>query len=328
MSRRDYSKKSHSYKAPRMHIRRDKMKREITKKRAKALFFSIILACFIAVIGYWIFFSSLFMITDFSVRESVSDGKAYGEREIKKHTEVEAFAASYLNERVFFIFPRRNYFFFSGENLKNKLMQTRFDSPVETFDVQTSFPHKAVVAFIRRIPRLTVVTRREIQETVSKDKEGESMANQESVKIVERTYLVDASGIVVAEQDDMHIPLSLPRVVFITSEAFAKYDVILDEPHIAQLLSILDNLQKSSETAPQPLPGVKEVEINESRPDEFVINTEEGYRIYFTLQYPSEKQIIYLKSLLLKIGDRRHEITYIDLRVDNRAYVCCNLEIQ
>ncbi len=310
MPRRDYSKKSHVYKAPRMHVRRDKVKLEIVKKRVRAFFFSIVLAGFIAAVGYWIFFSPIFMIADFVAQEETKENGL----ENSLRDEVKSFATEYQNQRIFFILPRQNYFLFSAENLKTKLIQTHFNVPVEAFTVQKKFPRSASIIFKRRFPRLIVVTRREIHEG-------------ESVKIIEKAYLADSSGVVVSA-DTSPAHTNLPRIIFATNAEFAKYDVILDAPSVLAVLSLIDNLAKNREASTNPAPGVKEIEIQKERPDEFIVKTEDGYSIYFTFQYDLTKQITYLMNLLLKIGDRGKQVTYIDLRVDNRAYVCCNLSIQ
>ncbi|HCE87076.1 MAG: hypothetical protein A2249_01450 [Candidatus Jacksonbacteria bacterium RIFOXYA2_FULL_44_7] len=310
MPRRDYSKKSHVYKAPRMHVRRDKVKREIVKKRVRAFFFSIILAGFIAVFGYWIFFSPIFMITDFVAQEETQENG----RENSLKDEVKASATEYLNKRIFLILPRQNYFLFSAENLKTRLIQTHFNFPVEEFTVQKKFPRSASVIFKRRVSRFVVVTRHEIQD-------------EESMKIIEKAYLADSSGVVVSA-DVSPAPPNLPRIILLTTAEFAKYDLILDAPSVLAVLYLIDNLEKNRDASTNPAPEVKEIEIQKDRPDEFIVKTEDGYSIYFTLQYDLTKQITYLMNLLLKIGDMGKDVTYIDLRVDNRAYVCCNLSIQ
>lgn len=331
MSRRDYSTKSHVYKAPRMHVRRDKVKREIIKKRARALFFSIVFVGFTMVLGYWFFFSPLFTITDFVLLE---DTGPFAGSILAEHTEVKTFTRAYTDQRVLFIFPRRNFFFFSPDTLKAQLMQKQFDPPLGEFTVNTDFPHQAFITFKRRIPRLTVVTRHEVRKMISEEKvagpsSGVSVVKGESVEVVERTYLVDASGMVVEKDAERHIPPTLPRVVLEMSApaTFGEYDTILTASSIGAVLSLIDNLHWSWEGGVTEAPRIKEIEIKNTHPDELIVYTEEGYRIYFTLQYPLAKQIAHVQNLLPKIKERQKEITYIDMRIDNRAYVCCDLPI-
>lgn len=314
MSRRDYSKKSHAYRAPRMHVRRDKVKREIVKKRVKAFFIAAGFISWTASIGYWAFLSPLFIISDLRVEDTLQNQFP------AKHAEIEAFVRAYADKRIFFIFPRKNYFLFSPARLIRDLEKTQFNPPVETFTIQTEFPRKVLVTFALRVPRLVVVTREVRQKTqsetaVSEENSAGGEVKGESVEVIEHNYLADGEGVVVGANPKISSP-ALPRVVLKTGKVFKQYDAILPAPLVTAVFTLMENFEKRMEFEADP-----------EHDDEFTARTENGYSIYFSLQYPLSKQLTYFESVISKIGDRQSQITYIDLRIDNRAYICCNLEL-
>jgi hypothetical protein len=60
--------------------------------------------------------------------------------------------------------------------------------------------------------------------------------------------------------------------------------------------------------------------------DEVVMYTKKGgYRIYVSLELSLQNQVNYLVLMLQRIAESKEvgELKYIDLRIEDRAYVCC-----
>lgn len=314
MSRRDYSsKKSHTYQTARKSVRRDKLKREILKRRLKIVGAAVFLIGFFTGIFYLIFVSPLFAIQTILVRD------ASGKNE--HHEELELFVREIVNEKLWKV-PKRNFFLLSSDTLAKRIEETHFTPPIEEVYVAKQWPHMIVVDFKKRIVRFRVVVAKKnfAKDSGEPSPDGGEGLNKEAEK---QEYLIDSSGFIVEvgpfKKDSIKEPL--PVINFSTERQFAKAMVIANR-EILEGVVLLDTAFSS----PDLHKKVDFFEIKDSLSNEVLVKLAEGYRIYFSTAYPLQTQINNLVSIVDKIGkDKQDKIEYVDMRIEGRAYACCNL---
>ena len=299
MPRRDYaSKQSHNYKAPRKHIRRDKLKKEIIKKRLKFFLYTIVLLGFVFSVNYWFFFSSLLVIDKIEVR---------GERG-EEHQQLSALVYQKLKQKKWHLLPQSNYFLFSADQFAQELKHQDINPPVFEISVQKVWPNKLLLSFKKRIPRLRIITINE-----SEDKETD-------IKISQHDYLVDDKGFVV---DDTPQDLGDEPVVYLDlfgDKNFKGGETILGEGTVNNLIKLY-NIFTNTNTGL----SVAYFRLIQQEMSAVKVYTDQGYYIYFSFDYPLQKQINHLILSLNKIGEQRNKLEYLDLRIEDRAYACCGL---
>lgn len=338
MSRRDYSsKKSHVYQTPRKSVRRDKLKREIFKKRLKILGMSAFFIGFVAGVFYLMFVSPLFAIKNIIVRDALGKGET--------HQQLTSFVTEILDEKLWHIpsIPRRNFFLFLESALEETILERDFTPPIEYVSVSKQWPHTLLIDFKKRVVRfrVVIVKERQDQSTVSEnlsksDKDVEianngSSSRQESIaEEATQDFLIDGNGFVIATapftEDESLKEESLPIIFLSTQRSFTQASVIMDKEALDRIFFLYTAFRPKESIRQDSFPHVDFFEVQDDLWDEVTVKMTEGYRVYFSSSYPLQTQKDNLLSTIYKIGkDKQGELKYIDMRIQGRAYACCDL---
>lgn len=301
MPRRDYSsKKSHSYQAPRKLVHRNKLKSEIIKKRVSIFITSIVLCGFILSVFYWLFFSSVFRLTNIIFEDE--NGPSTHAVLLQKVSEI-------LKDRIFLVLPRSSFFLFSPEQAAKTLHSfLDYKPPIEDITIQAQFPHTIKIGFHHKISRLKVVV--------------QTMIDSE---VLASSFLVDSHGSIIADgSGDEGDALSVAHIITKTPEQFSFGKKILEQNVVSSTLTLYALFKSGSTT----LPHIDYIEFSGDDFTQGAAHMREGFIVYVSFKYPLQEQ---LNNLLLTLENIKHDknrLTYIDLRIENRAYACCNLGVK
>jgi len=313
--RRDYSSsKSHKYKPPRRSVQRDKLKKEIVKRRFKfflSLFVSIV---FLACLVYWFFFADLFLI------KQVVSLEVNGEK--KQHAQLINIIQEELSVKKIYIFPASNFWLVKPKSIEATIFdlqkQGKINPPIQFAKIKKKWPNKLLLEFKQRVPRIKIVVLREITAPRSLEE------NQELASLLQSDYyLIDNQGVVVRKGVNLKDQYQESPVLWLKNQqVFSQEQVILEPEFLNQILNLYELVLEQEQIA------IKRFWINLNKQNEIKIDTTDGYYIIFNLDYSLQEQINNLILLLSKVGDRvNKELEYIDLRIKNRAYACCNLNL-
>lgn len=302
MPKRDYAaKKPHAYTVPRNQIRRDKLRREVIKKRIKITGLVISQIGLMVTIVYWVFFSSVFEINHLIVSDDIGE----------PHVQVRATVLEYLNQRSWLILPRKNYFIFNKSALMDDLRQFgEFNPPIYDIEIEQKRPKMLIVRFKRRVAYVFItVIKREPAPDYTETAVG--------------YFLIDSHGYAVEQWREEDRPgvdqLTLPIVRLITASQIKPGQKVLSAELIDQIVYIDDLFKRYM------MPRIEYFEIDFDHINAITVNTP-NYNVYFSLDYSLQNQADNLLLSLEKIGDQSNKLVYIDLRIQNRAYVCCDFE--
>ena len=326
MARRDYAaKKAHSYKAPRKLVRRDHLRSEIIKRALRQIAYVLVFIGFIASLAYWIFFSPLFLIQDVEARGEGGE----------EHTGVLYEAYQLLAGHWWFFVSKSHYILLSEREFASKLENSDMYPIIEDVHVEKIWPNKLLVTFKERISRLTVIA-------VSKDSArslvGDDHATSSDPFLYEKEnvgphmmrrvgeYLTDRKGIVTGQAEEKDEGSSQYPRVFVEADSkgqFRQGENIIGEKVVEQIML----LHRTFETYPY-LPKIDYFFTTDALSlGDIALYTKEGYMIYFTGDYSLQKQVNHLLLTLERVGElQQKNLKYIDLRLENRSYVCCNLD--
>jgi hypothetical protein len=309
MARRDYaSKKSHTYKAPRRHIRRDKLKKEIIKKRLKIFFYTIALLGFLLSVVYWVFFSPLFLID----RIEVKGGKGEG------HQQLFALAQKKLEQKIWYLLPQKNYFVFQVDQFARELKNQEVNPPVFAINVNKIWPDKLLLSFKKRIPRLKIITIIKEQTAIADD---EDQNRETNIKTSQRDYLVDDKGFVIDNTPlDWDKKGPVVHLALQDSRNFKKGETLLNQGTVNNLIKLYNVFTDINTDL-----SIKYLSLAQQETNVVKLYVDQDYYIYFSFDYPLQKQIDNLILSLHKIGDQQNKLKYLDLRIENRVYACCDL---
>lgn len=129
--------------------------------------------------------------------------------------------------------------------------------------------------------------------------------------------MIDSEGVIVANSV-LNEEVTMPAIELLTETRFATGQEILKRGVIDQIVKIGDLYSR------QGLPKIKHFKINKDFKQLDLVTSE--FQIYISLDYSLQAQIDNLLLTLEKVGDKVQSVEYIDLRIKNRAYVCCYLE--
>lgn len=317
MSRRDYSSKIHKYQTPRKLVRRDKLKGEIIKKRLRFLTIAIGSFSLILSAAYWLFFAPIFHLTNITLENE--SGPATHAELLQKVNEI-------FNSRVFFILPKSSYFLFSAKEAEKTLNDfTDYQPSIENITAQVKFPNRINILFKQKIPRLKVVVR-----PVTVENEEQIVASDADVEldfqIEPPLYLVDAQGVIVAErmEDKSYDILPIVHLLTKTSEPFALGKQIFSNDVVSSTIAMYDFFKAHLIALPQ----IDYIEFSEDNLMEGAIHTSVGFIVYVSFKHSLQEQLNRLLLTLENVKDKKDNLSYIDLRIENRAYLCCNLGIE
>lgn len=159
---------------------------------------------------------------------------------------------------------------------------------------------------------------------------------------IEQTYFIDESGSVVevgmGQEEEGPAPAgvgdnstdlpALPLVFYFTDEAFGRDDILLKRSVVDRVVRLYRVFAAVETASKSGLPVVRYFEVHKGVSNEVIVQTDRGYVVYFPLGGTLQAQINDLVLTLEQIGEEQTSaLQYIDLRIENRAYACCNLEI-
>lgn len=137
-------------------------------------------------------------------------------------TSIESGLESYMQQKVFGVFPRRNYFVFSNEGaaeyLKSLLTE---DQAVESLEVQKKFFTLAAVSLVERVPNLVYINGG-------------------------RSLLLDRKGVVASESTEKP-SASFPVLYDQTTRQVAIGDSVLTQETVQTVFSIRDKIKERTD---------------------------------------------------------------------------------
>ncbi|HBH46497.1 MAG: hypothetical protein A2445_04070 [Candidatus Jacksonbacteria bacterium RIFOXYC2_FULL_44_29] len=331
MARRDYaSKKSHIYKSPRRVIRRDKLRREVAKKRWLVLLKLIVLSGFFICIFYWLFFSPLFMVNNrIEVRNSVA---GQGTHEGLNNAIREA-----LSGRVWKVVPRGNFFFIQPNQLAVTLSaRTDLRPLIYNLAVVKIWPNKLIITYKSRVAVWRVEMQERLLGGLSEPADISRPTKSQAEKAFISTgqsFLIDAEGVMVLDgslstNDQKRsikiVPIHLVGANIDTKVKWQPGMTVLDRELVSNLAKLLNFWTVADK---QGLLGRIDYFEVDSKIKDTVVVVGQGRRVYFNLGNSLQRQINNLSLTLERIGTRKNLLQYIDLRIDSRSYACCNLGV-
>ncbi|MFH1713363.1 MAG: hypothetical protein ABH896_04230 [Candidatus Jacksonbacteria bacterium] len=309
--RRDYaSLKSHSYKAPRRLIKKEKLKKEVIKRRFKTGLAIISITGLLASIFYWIFFSSLLLINEIEM----GDEKG----EVYVHMQIADLAWQKLQNKIWHFLPQNNYLLFKTDAFLKELEDSAdLNLLVKKVAVQKIWPHKLLITFQKRTPKAKIVAVREEKIIIHNEDINEA---KEEIVISKHSYLVDDEAVILGKDSLVELE---PTIELAVSRDFNKGDKILEQGIISQILNSYNFFKDAG------LP-IAYFQLNSDNADSIkAYITGRNYYLYLSLDYSLQKQINNLLLTLERIGEAEAgKLQYIDLRIEERAYACCDLKIE
>lgn len=247
------------------------------------IFTWLLVSGFVGVVGYILFFSPFMTIDDISIK---------GEENLKSEDVLavvkESLAGKYLD-----VWQKNNFILASKSRIGNDL-QGRFKR-IENVEVIKSFPNKLSVA-IKEVRASLIFCSGDPCWVI--DEKGEVFAR------------ADFSSNEFGEQDLIVLRNSSARNI-------AREDILIEEDLMNFLIDTnrrleneLNILTEGEYSTPAMISGDLRVE------------TSEGWKIFFNKNLGSKKTLEMLKAILEKNfdQDKRANLEYIDLRVNNKAY--------
>lgn len=289
MAQRDYAyRQVHSYQTPRKQIRRQQLKAEIIKRRVIVASVITGTVCLLGALIYGAFWSPLFRIQSIAI-SGVTESEQTMWLDLLR---------DYTSRKTWFICPRNNYFLLSTDKVREYLAASGDEILMfHNFDIKKKWPNKLEVSLFERQPYL------KINQYVNHyyiDQEGVRLSDKIAFKATTKTA-------------------SIPSVDYISNAQKKVGETVLSPEFIKKIIIVLKAWQEPG------LPLAKSFTVN-SKWSQIEVKTKAGYRIILSLDRSLQDQLNYLRLVLQKIGDKGAELKYIDLRIENRAYTCCNLE--
>ena len=100
----------------------------------------------------------------------------------------------------------------------------------------------------------------------------------------------------------------------------------MEKEILARIFFLYTTFNPKESNLQDSFPHADFFEVQEDSLEEVSVKMAEGYRVYFSFLYPLQTQIDNLLSTIYKIGkDKQGEIQYVDMRIQGRAYACCDL---
>lgn len=250
-------------------------------------------------IFYFLFFSEVFKIKDFSI----SGGRSIDSGELKE-------TIGSLLERRWFVFTANNFFILKKQELEKEIL-AQFKR-IEAVKIQKKFPNLLKVEIKEKNLNLIWCQRKlkiqEVMESEEKrcfylDKKGKvfGKAFEIDLKNLNREQLVNSPFILIEEEKDnfsnLDERITTPELI----DFILQVKLIL--PKIAGLKMVKGNILLDSA-------------------GEIHIETEEGWQVYFDTTRDVESQVKILDLALTEkiTKEEREALEYIDLRIPDRIY--------
>lgn len=247
------------------------------------IFTWLLIPGFVGVVGYILFFSPFMAIDEISIK---------GEENLKSEDVLvvvkESLAGKYLN-----VWQKNNFILASKSRIRNDL-QGRFKR-IENVEVTKSFPNKLSVVIKEVRANLVFCS-------------GDSC------------WVIDEKGEVFARADFSSNEFGEQDLIVLRNSSaknIAQEDILIEEDLMKFLIDTSHRLEnelniqiKGEYSTPAMISGDLRVE------------TSEGWKIFFNNNLGSKKTLGMLKAILENNidQDKRANLEYIDLRVNNKAY--------
>ncbi len=200
----------------------------------------------------------------------------------------------YTGRKIWFIIPRNNYFLLSTAKT-HQFLETSGDEIMMfyNFDIKKKWPNKLAVTFFERRPYMKV-----------------------------NYFYIDKEGIRLSDKaalDALTDSTNIQSVNYISDQITKVGESIFNPEFIKKIINVIKAFQDPD------LPATVRFVINDNW-SQIEVKTTAGFVIFLSLDHPLQDQLNYLRLVMQKVGDKRPELKYIDLRIKNRAYTCCNLD--
>lgn len=259
-----------------------KLKRR-REKRLKIFLFIPLSIFFLFSIFYFLFFSGIFLVKEIEIR---------GNEEVSKEKILEEIN-SYFNRSLLFKFfkPFSNIIFTNSENLEKELLEKNLI--IDRLKINKIFFQRKLIIEIKEKKAIGVWCRFESDLCFYFDKNG--FLFKSAPRFSGNLFLV------IDDAKNKELDLGLKFNDLKLLEKILK---------TADILNQLKIVEYSNFYLPKDSFG------------EFWIKTKEGWFIYLDKEVDLETQLIALKKILdEKISlDKRNNLSYIDLRINNRVY--------
>jgi cell division septal protein FtsQ len=262
-------------------------KKRGSEKTSGSLFLRIftwlLILCFVGVVGYMLFFSPFLTIDEISIRN---------EENIDEES-LRAAVAENLDGKYLNLAQKNNFILASKKNIKADL-KNRFKR-ISDVEITKEFPNKITV---------------EIKEV----RAGLIFCGGDSC------WVIDEKGNVFAKADFVSNELGEQDMIIlrnINPKNVAEEDVILEEDLVRFVMDLRSRLEGDLGIMMK-----KEIMTPALISGDLRLETAEGWKIYFNKNLGVKKSFDMLKAILERNIDRdkRANLEYIDLRVNNKAY--------
>ncbi len=261
--------------------RRNPYFRSESKKRRSTLVVALFLLFgAISLLSYFVF-SSRYHIGEMQV-----DGAAEDIR-----LEIEQASNDYLDKRTLFVFPKKHPWLFSEATLEELLLD--------------QFPLNTVVV---------TKSKRTITITVDEKIRTYFVLRDDSL------YSVDRGGYVINEVTDLEriqitltSDIDIPTIEIPGNDSLSVGDTVLSESLFEKIVYVIDEIQANTLLSAMHVSVIEE----EQRMN---VETDSGVVLYLALNREMSDQISKLEALISRKLVDLEELTYIDLRYQNRLY--------
>ena len=254
--------------------------RKEKKSIVKWFIFWLVLLSFFGVVGYTLFFSGFLRINRIVIEGTVKLNNDQVRNEINAQL-----SGNYLN-----IIPKSNIIYLRMENLKIKLKE-QFKI-IDDVKIKREFPDTIFVAIKEKKPLLLI-----------KNKEEE--------------FVIDDLGMAYLKSDfDQHLINDLPTLVDTGGNYIQAKSKALETGYINFILEAKKRLRKDLDIETK-----NEIYTPSIVSGDIIMEAKEGWKIYFNSDIGVDKEIEILRAVLGKMfdDDKRADLEYIDLRINNKA---------
>lgn len=251
-------------------------------------FFYFLVAVFLGVVLYAVFFSPFLMVEEISLN---------GIRKLD-YSAVSSDAESVYGGKYLGILPKRSFLIFPKKAIENKLKNDF--KRISEVEIKKSFPTKVSITIFERESLLLWC-----------DISGEC-------------FIVDENGYAyqnVKPDSKEVLENDLVRIFSQENRQVIEGEKILDEEKVKFLLEAKDIIRAGAS-----IDSADEAHVKSRIAEEVVLKSSEGWDIYVSTSFPLEKSAKMLGLFLQKqiTQEDRAKLGYVDLRVENRIYYKLN----
>ena len=267
-----------------------------------------------ALVIYLLVFSPAFSVLEVTV-SGASAGHADVIRDITRR---------YLDERIYFIVPRRNTFFTAGDALQKKISSALFLDDVR---LERNGMHVLKIVVVEKEPGLVVVS---AGKAYLADRSGLVLSEMPPAaaglisRLALTEFLTSTSSIPTTTTSTIYTAPRLPAsgatnterypVLFVGGESRYSPRQQVNRPETLQTIF------KSQETLKEYGIGVLAAAIAADNALEMSVRTNEGWDLYLFSGDKLDSELDILKTALTSTLRDRRELQYVDLRYGNKVF--------